>query len=234
MKAMSMTKLKTGVVYLCALAAMAVGAGLPSYRVLAAQATVAGKEAAAEDKSGIDGEGFVRQWLVLLPIPFAANESASDAFNREQIKDEAGLKPKAGDKVKVGETEFVWQKKTAASHLLDFLAILDKKENDDSVAYAVTYIVAPKELQGVKMKTGSDDQCRVYLNGKEVFNFPDCRAAEKDQDTTLVTLRQGINVLVAKVVNCNNEWEFCVRFADRDGKPLTTLKAQVGNLAPGR
>jgi len=231
---MFMTKLKTRAVLLFTLAGIAVGAGLPSYRVLAAQATVAGKEAAAEDKSGIDGEGFVRQWLVLLPIPFAANESASDAFNREQIKDEAGLKPKAGDKVKVGETEFVWQKKTAASHLLDFLAILDKKENDDSVAYAVTYIVAPKELKGVKMKTGSDDQCRVYLNGKEVFNFPDCRAAEKDQDTTLVTLRQGINVLVAKVVNCNNEWEFCVRFTDRDGKPLTTLKAQVGNLALGR
>jgi hypothetical protein len=229
MKAMNIAKLKAVTVLLFAVAAIAVGAGFPAYRALAAQGPAAGQGAAADDKSGLDGEGFVREWLVLLPIPFAANESASDAFNREQVKGEAGLKPKAGDKVKVGETELVWQKKTAASHLLDFLAILDKKENDDSVAYAATYIVAPKELQGVKMKTGSDDQCRVYLNGKEVFNFPDCRAAEKDQDTTEVTLRQGVNVLVAKVVNCNNEWEFCVRFTDRDGKPLTSLKASLPN-----
>ncbi len=35
-----------------------------------------------------------------------------------------------------------------------------------------------------------------------------------------------MNVLVAKVVNCDSEWAFCVRFTDRDDKPLTTLKAQ--------
>src|ERR1700694_1695189 len=78
----------------------------------------------ADDKSGLDAEGFVQQWLVLAPIPFAANESSSDALNREQIKDEAGLKPKAGDKVKVGDKGLTWQKKAAAGHLLDFNAIL--------------------------------------------------------------------------------------------------------------
>jgi len=220
---MFMIKLKSATVLLFACAA--VGAGIPAYRDLAAQGVVAGKEAVADDKSGIDGEGFVRQWLILLPIPFAANESASDAFNREQIKDEAGLKPKAGDKVKVGDKELTWQKTTAASYLLDFNAILGK-ENDDNVAYAVSYIVAPKELKGIKMKIGSDDQCRVYLNGKEVVSYADCRALEKDQDSAQVTLRQGTNVLVAKVVNCNNEWAFCVRFADADDRPLTTLKAR--------
>jgi CubicO group peptidase (beta-lactamase class C family) len=208
------------------LALVAVGAGLHPYVGLAAQGTVAGQAEATGDKSGINGEGFVQRWLVLAPIPFVANETPSDAFNREQIKDEAGLRPKAGDKVKIGDKDLTWQKKAAAGHKLDFLAILGKKENDDSVAYAVSYVVAPKELKAIKMKIGSDDQCRVYLNGKEVFSYPDCRAMKKDQDTVEVTLLEGMNVLVAKVVNCDREWEFCVRFTDRDDRPLTDLKAQ--------
>jgi hypothetical protein len=180
----------------------------------------------AEDKSGIDGEGFVQRWLVVAPIPFAANESASGAFNREQIKGEAALKPNAGDKVKVGAKELIWQKKTAEGYLLDFNAILSE-ETEDSVAYAVSYIVAPKELKAVKMKTGSDDQCKVYLNGKEVFKNAEARSTQKDEDTTEVTLRKGTNILVVKVVNEKMDWSFCVRFIDRDGRPLTTLTAQV-------
>lgn len=180
----------------------------------------------AGDKSGIDGEGFVQQWLVLAAIPFAANESASDAFNREQIKGESGLKPKAGDKVKVGDKELIWQKNTAEGYLLDFNAILGK-ETEDSVAYAVSYIVAPKELKAVQMKTGSDDQCRVYLNGKEVFKNDKERPTQKDQDTTEVTLRKGTNVMVVKVVNAKMAWSFCVRFIDTDDRPLTTLTAKV-------
>ena len=86
---------------------------------------------------------------------------------------------------------------------------------------------APAEQKGVRMKTGSDDQCKVYLNGKEVFQFTEERAADKDQDTTEVTLRRGVNVLVVKVVNVKVDWSFCVRFTDKDDKPLTQLKSKT-------
>ena len=217
-----MTKLKTATVLL--FTCSAVGAGLAGFRASAAQGAVARKEAAAE-KSGIDEEGFVRQWLLLLPIPFAANDSADDGFNREQIKGEASLEPKAREKVRIGDKELVWAKMTATSYVLDFNEILNRA-NNKSVAYAVSYIVAPKDLNGLKMKIGSDDQCRVYLNGKKIFNNPHGRALKKDQEVAQVTLRQGINVLVAKVVSLNNEWAFCVRFTKADDRPLLTLKAQ--------
>src|SRR5207237_1415963 len=61
-----------------------------------------GSSTDTDDHSGLDGDSFVQRWLLLAPIPFAANESASDAFYREQIKDEARLTPKAGEKVKFG------------------------------------------------------------------------------------------------------------------------------------
>ena len=183
------------------------------------------KKAADDQKKGAD-EGFVRKWLVLAPIALGATESAPDALDKQQIKDEAKLNPKAGDKVKVGDKELVWKALTSKEDMLDFNAFLGA-ETDDSVGYAVTIIVAPEEMKGVKMKTGSDDQMKVYLNGKEVIKVTDARPADTDQDTTEVTLQKGENVLVAKVINEKVEWKFCVRFCDKADKPIKSLKAKV-------
>jgi hypothetical protein len=182
--------------------------------------------APADDKSGVDAEGFLQRWLVLAPIPLGQNESGAEAVDKQQLKDEANLKPKAGAKVKVGDKELTWKEHTCGDYLLDFNGFLNGV-TEDSVAYAVTYVVAPEEMKGVKMKIGSDDQAKVYLNGKEVFKIPDARPAAKDQDTTDVTLRKGVNVIVAKVVNEKMDWSFCVRFTDKDDKPLTNLKSKT-------
>jgi hypothetical protein len=182
--------------------------------------------ACADDKSGVNDEGYVQRWLVLAPIPLAENQSGADALDKEQIKDEAKLKVKAGEEVKVGDKALVWKEHTSKESVLDFNDFLGA-QTEDSVAYAVSYIVAPEELKGVKMKTGSDDQAKVYLNGKEVFKFAEPRSLEKDADTTEVTLQKGTNVLVVKVINEKVDWAFCVRFMDKDDKPLTNLKAQT-------
>src|SRR5438552_13648896 len=62
---------------------------------------------AADDKSGVDEDGFLQRWLVLAPIPFAVNETGTDALDKEQLKNEAKLKAKVGDKVKVSDKELV-------------------------------------------------------------------------------------------------------------------------------
>jgi len=41
-----------------------------------------------------------------------------------------------------------------------------------------------------------------------------------------VTLRKGVNILVVKVVNVKMDWSFCVRFVDKDDKPLINLKSK--------
>jgi hypothetical protein len=158
------------------------------------------------------------------PGPYPAQErpSGADGLGEEQIKDEAKLEPKDGDKVKVGDKELTWKKHTTPEHLVDFNAILGS-QTEDSVAYAVCYVVAAEEMKNVKMKTGSDDQLKVYLNGKKAFEFTEPRGADKDQDTTDVTLKKGVNALVCKVVNEKGGWELCVRFVDKDDKPVKGL-----------
>ena len=181
--------------------------------------------AVADEKSGVNDEGFVQKWLVLAPIPLPEGQSGGEAVDKEQLKDEAKLKPKAGDKVKVGTKDLTWKEHACKEHLLDFNDLLGAV-TEDCVAYAVAYVVAPEEMT-VKMKTGSDDQAKVYLNGKEVFKMPEARARDKDQDTTEVTLRKGVNVVVVKVVNEKMDFSFCVRFTDKDDKPLTKLTAKT-------
>src|SRR5258708_21337355 len=154
-----------------------------------------GSAAPADDAAGVDAEGFIQLWLVLRPIPLAENQSGADALDKAQLKDEAKIKVKAGDKVKVGDKELAWKEHTCKEYVLDFNGFLGA-QTEDSVAYAVTYIVAPEELKGVKMKTGSDDQAKVYLNGKEVFKHAQARPIEKDEDTPEVTMQKGLKVLV--------------------------------------
>ncbi len=182
--------------------------------------------AADEGKDAFTDEGFIRTWLVVAPIPLDENQSGADGLAKEQIKDEAKLQPKDGDKVKAGGKDLTWKKHKADAHLVDFNGILGNT-TEDSVAYAVCYVVADADVKGVKMKTGSDDQLKVYLNGKKVFEFTDARAADKDQDTTEVTLQKGVNVLVCKVVNEKMDWSLCVRFLDKDDNPVKNLKVQL-------
>jgi hypothetical protein len=173
--------------------------------------------------SGVNDEGFITTWLLLAPIPLEENQSGADALGKQQLKDEAKLQPKAGDKVKVAGKDLVWKAYKAKEHYFDFNDFLGG-QTEDSVGYAVCYVHAPGEMKGVKLKIGSDDQALVYLNGKEVIKHAEARALEKDQNTAEVTLNKGVNVLVFKVVNEKIDWSGCARFTDKDDNVIKGLK----------
>ena len=183
--------------------------------------------AQADDAIKPDEEGFIRNWLVLAPLPFGQAENGSDALGKQQLPDEAKVQPKEGDKVKSGDKELAWKPYKSDSHLLDFNAFLGQ-QTEDSVGYAVCYLVANRDIPDLTMKTGSDDQAKVYLNGKEVFKNEEARPTEKDQDSTPnLALKKGVNVIVFKVVNEKMDWSGCLRFTDKDGKPITDFKVSL-------
>src|SRR5262245_27819891 len=175
---------------------------------------------------GLNDEGFITTWLLLAPIPLDEGQGGADALNKEQIKGEAMLQPKAGDKIKVGNKDLVWKEYKAKEHFFDFNDFLGN-QTEDSVGFAVCYIVADKDMKNIKLKTGSDDQAMVYLNGKQVLKQPEARALDKDQDTTDVSLRKGVNVLVFKVVNEKIDWSGCARFTDGEGNVIKNLKVKL-------
>jgi hypothetical protein len=178
-----------------------------------------------EEKDGIDAEGYVRTWLVLAPIPLKGGQEGADALGEEQVKGEANLKPKAGDTIDVGGKDLAWKECVAKDQVVDFNGVLGK-ETERSVGYAVAYIVADADFTDVTLKLGSDDQIKVYLNGKPIHANDEGRPFEKDEDSVPgLSLRKGRNVLVVKVVNEEEDWAMSACFIDKDGKPVTGLKA---------
>jgi hypothetical protein len=181
----------------------------------------------AEDAVKPDDDGFICNWLVLAPLPFGAAQTGTEALAKEQVPGEAKLRPKEGDKVKVDNKELTWKKHKCDSHLLDLNAFLGQ-QTEDSVGYAVCYLIADEKMDNLTMKTGSDDQAKVYLNGKEVFKNEEARATDKDQDSTPnLTLTKGVNTIVFKIVNEKMDWSGCLRFTDKNGKPIKNIKVML-------
>jgi hypothetical protein len=187
---------------------------------------VAGPAVSGGGESGINNDGFITTWLLLAPIPLEQNQTGTEALGKPQLKDEAKLQPKAGDKVKVGTTDLQWKAYKAKDHFFDFNDFLGQ-QTEDSVGYAVCYVHAPGDLKGIKLLIGSDDQALVYLNGKQVIKNENARALERDQDSAEVTLNKGVNVLVFKVVNEKIDWSGCARFVDKDSAPVKGLRAST-------
>jgi hypothetical protein len=193
-------------------------AGVLLFNLLAA-GPAAGAEAASPDK-----EGFIRDWLLLSPIQLAADTDGAVAIDQSQIPDEGALKPKAGDKATVAGKEHTWRKVKATDYYLD-LNSLATTDTEKAVAYAVCYIHSESERKELQLKMGSNDQGKVYLNGRMMLKATEPRSLDQDSDVARnVTLNKGVNVVVFKIFNeGGSDWQGCLRFTDAKGKAVTDL-----------
>ena len=174
-----------------------------------------------------DAEGFIRDWLVLAPLA-NPDGSGADALDKKQFAEEASPAAKAGAVQKVAGKELAWAKVASANFYVDFKE-LHPSQSEQVIAWAVAYVVCAAEKPGLTLKMNSNDQGKVYLNGKELVKFTDTRTLEKDAEDTAadVTLKKGVNVLVLKVVNEENNGQGSVRFLDKAGKPVTDVKIET-------
>ena len=113
-----------------------------------------------------------------------------------------------------------WEKFTDAA----FNGFIDFGEDINwRVSYAWTTITSPDERE-VLFRFSSDDQSKIWLNGKEVFVDPNAQSAILDKNTIPVTLKAGKNTILVKVCNEEMSWGFYLRLTDVDGKPFEDLK----------
>ncbi len=180
----------------------------------------------AADTAGLDPAGYIRHWVMLAPIALPEGPPAGDLLLREQVKDEANLQPKAGDKIQVNGKDLTWKSITAPTNFFDFNAILDSL-NDRAVGYMVTYVECEQDIPDVMMSVGSNDQGRIYFNGKDIYAVTEARPLEIDADKGKVTLKKVVKVIIFKVINESNAWQGAMRLTDLAGKPLKGLKIKL-------
>ncbi|MFQ6041763.1 MAG: DUF3352 domain-containing protein [Candidatus Poribacteria bacterium] len=162
--------------------------------------------------------GFIPEsaWYVIGPFGNDANAGFDTAYPPEEGVDLEGEYEGVGATVN-------WEQwaDDKADGFVDFQYMFEPDQW--VVAYAWTTVTSP-ETREAQLRVGSDDDVKVWLNGKEALSRKIARAASPDQDIVPVTLNEGENKLLVKVCNRKMAWGFYLRFTDSNGKPLTDVE----------
>ena len=161
--------------------------------------------------------GFVTEnaWMVLAPFNNAGGIGYGTAYIPEDIT-EIDLNAKY-DGV---DGPLRWKKFTDAK--LDGYIHLGEQHVDWQVCYTFATLTSPDERE-VQFRFDSDDQGKIWLNGKEVFSHRKTFKSKVDTYTIPVTLSPGKNSILVKVCNEQGGWSFYFRITDQTGQPFDDL-----------
>ena len=171
-----------------------------------------------------DGDGYIRNWLVLAPIAVQEDSGATEIEN-DFLGGEATIKPKPDEKVNIDGKILTWKPHQTSDAFIDFRQAFGAERGEDAAAYAVAYVNAEEEMK-VRLSVGSNDQCKAYVNGTQIITFAETRTFDKDTDSGDVTLVKGQNVLVFKVINEKNNWQGSARFI-KDGAGVRNVRISL-------
>ena len=194
-----------------------------------------------------DADGYIRRWMLLEPIRqdirsnvIFTNTWLEDAFAKTWFKGQQTLLPRDGQKVKVSAEQPDGQttSQTLAWHALDsenynvkLFRFAEKwgQQTYGSLFWMVTIIDCPEEMAGVRLAVGSNGASKWWLNGEPALLLEgDRRMVRDDGMSPRLTLKKGRNILRGAVINGPGLSDFCVRFLDENGIPVTnyTIKLQ--------
>jgi hypothetical protein len=100
---------------------------------------------------------------------------------------------------------------------------------DGLFAYAYCEFEMPADRPCI-LSLGSNDGCRVWLNGLQVWDYPKGRPLSPDEDTVPVVLRKGRNHLLLKIENRGRAWGFLCRLIPLDHSEQLTGLFQLFDL----
>ena len=165
----------------------------------------------------IQKTGFITEdaWLILGPF----NNAYGIGYHTAYIPENA-TQVDATPKYAGMEGQVNWQK-SADRTLNGYISLGDKV--DWGAAYAFATVTSPDERE-VQFRFDSDDQGKVFLNGKEVLTNTEAHSATIDRYTVPVRLRSGENSILVKVCEEEEGWGFYLRITDTDGNPFEDLK----------
>ena len=182
--------------------------------------------------------GFLQRWLMLEPIavPGQLTDSAVRAtVSREYFPGQLTTMPKEGDVATVDGQPLHWHAIDTTSYnvnLFHFASGL-KKPTSNVLFWVVTVVRAAQDVSNARLAIGSNAASVWWLNGREVISlFNDRQTVIDDGVSKRVTLKKGVNVIRAAVINAGGATDFCARFLDGDARPITGLTIDLA-ATPG-
>ena len=164
--------------------------------------------------TGLPPGQFMKNWLILKPIPVAESEQKK-AFAEDQLGGEAKVLPSPGTKLTIGGKEYEWRSLESPDDIVDLRK--GSAPSDFAIAYAWAEIEMPADSKGL-LGIGSDDGVKVWLNGKLIHENWASRSAHPDDDAVPVEWQRGRNHLLLKIQNVQGPWGFACRLMDPQEK----------------
>jgi hypothetical protein len=184
-----------------------------------------------------DDQGFIRRWLLLDPIekPNRSNTVFTDSylqenFNKEYFANQFTTVPKSGQQEKVDKQVLTWHGLDSDRFNVKLFrfADLNQKQIYGVLFWGVTIINCDEDISNVRLAAGSNSASSWWLNGDQVLLLSgDRRMVEDDGMSQRLTLKKGKNILRCAVINGPGMSDFCVRFLDESGKPVTNYSINI-------
>ncbi len=111
----------------------------------------------------------------------------------------------------------------------------EKFSGDHRAAYVRTWILSPKAQDAV-LELGADDSLKVWWNSAPVYENKTPGAAKAGEDRVKVSLKEGWNSVMLKVVQNTGPWEFCARLRTPSGERLEGIRVDATHesIQPGK
>ena len=177
--------------------------------------------------------GFLQRWLILEPItvPGQLTDSAvRTAVSRDYFPGQLTTIARDGDTVTVDGKPLQWHAVDTTNYnvnLFHFAAGL-KKPTSNVLFWVVTVVRSPQELTDARLAIGSNAASIWWLNGQEVIHlFNDRQTVIDDGVSKRVTLKKGVNVVRAAIINAGGATDFCARFLDTNARPVSGLSIDL-------
>lgn len=178
---------------------------------------------------------FIKNWLILGPIPIEGHQkdNVDDSDIQKALDEDLITAVKvdnnsAIDPLIIGKEKYSWKFYHSANDIIRLNELLGNKNN--SVSYALSEIIVPDDRTAL-IGLGSDDDVKVWINGKEVHKNKVARAVSIDNDIFEITLNKGSNQVLIKIVNGLYDYGFSFRPLGKDLiSKLTIQCAGDGNF----
>ena len=162
--------------------------------------------------------GLVSSWMIIGPFDNSGDKTHDTVYPPEKEIDFAkSYTGKNGKKIQ-------WKEHHNPEYLgkIDLVSIFNDVGNVS--AYAAVTVNSPEQKE-VQFRIGSNDLVKVWLNGKEIWNWndPSGRLVTLDDDIVNVTLPKGESQILLKVSNLGGNWGFCFRITDDKGNKIQGL-----------
>ncbi len=171
---------------------------------------------------------YLRDWLLLGPIategrlPEAGDLFHLKGFDRNYFEaqgEEGTIAPEAGQPVVYPGGQSVWTAHTSPTDDVNLQEVYGKI--DFNLVYAYTEVESASE-QAAVLAIGSNDGCRIWLNGEPVYDHASARGLVLDADLVPVLLKAGKNRVLIKIEDQGNAWGFSCRFLPFTGEDLSS------------